>query len=233
MYGAKEGKEDGWEFLKKLDKNIGEYIKSGSRPAKMTAQGEFAVGASFDFPVAQQKKAGAPVEIRLPGRKARGMKSRPTPCSRGPRTGGSQEFSGLGHQRKRHERVCRSLNWESRFPGFPAAPICRSCRRSNSIRWISRGRRRTGRRSSRSGKVSSRNKRDMLLSRQGLLRRQAFAGPCLTQERATPDSLKSDSECSVASFRCGTGEENSKASSERPRWHGSVSFLSGREGSRN
>ena len=23
MYGAKEGKEDGWEFLKKLDKNIG------------------------------------------------------------------------------------------------------------------------------------------------------------------------------------------------------------------
>lgn len=66
MYGAKEGKEDGWEFLKKLDKNIGEYIKSGSRPAKMTAQGEFAVGASFDFPVAQQKKEGFPVEIVFP-----------------------------------------------------------------------------------------------------------------------------------------------------------------------
>jgi len=29
MYGAKEGKEDGWEFLKKLDKNIGEYIRAG------------------------------------------------------------------------------------------------------------------------------------------------------------------------------------------------------------
>jgi len=66
MYGAKEGKEDGWEFLKKLDKNIGEYIKSGSRPAKMTAQGEFAVGASFDFPVAQQKKEGFPVEVVFP-----------------------------------------------------------------------------------------------------------------------------------------------------------------------
>jgi iron(III) transport system substrate-binding protein len=66
MYGAKQGKEDGWEFLKKLDKNIGEYIKSGSRPAKMTAQGEFAVGASFDFPVAQQKKEGFPVEIVFP-----------------------------------------------------------------------------------------------------------------------------------------------------------------------
>ena len=66
MYGAKEGKEDGWEFLKKLDKNMGQYIKSGSRPAKMTAQGEFAVGASFDFPVAQQKKEGFPVEIVFP-----------------------------------------------------------------------------------------------------------------------------------------------------------------------
>ncbi len=49
MYGAKEGKEDGWEFLKKLDKNMGQYIKSGSRPAKMTAQGEFAVGAPLIF----------------------------------------------------------------------------------------------------------------------------------------------------------------------------------------
>ncbi len=66
MYGAKEGKEDGWEFLKKLDKNMGQYIKSGSRPAKMTAQGEFAVGCSFDFPVAEQKKLGFPVEAVFP-----------------------------------------------------------------------------------------------------------------------------------------------------------------------
>jgi len=66
MYGAKEGKEDGWEFLKKLDKNMGQYIKSGSRPAKMTAAGEFAVGASFDFVVAEQKKQGFPVEFVFP-----------------------------------------------------------------------------------------------------------------------------------------------------------------------
>jgi iron(III) transport system substrate-binding protein len=66
MYGAKEGKEDGWEFLKKLDKNMGQYIKSGSRPAKMTAQGEFAVGCSFDFPVGELKKSGAPVEFVFP-----------------------------------------------------------------------------------------------------------------------------------------------------------------------
>lgn len=66
MYGAKEGKEDGWEFLKKLDRNIGQYIKSGSRPARMTAAGEFAVGASFDFVVAELKKQGFPVEFVFP-----------------------------------------------------------------------------------------------------------------------------------------------------------------------
>jgi len=66
MYGVKEGKEDGWEFLKKLDINMGQYIKSGSRPAKMTAAGEFAVGCSFDFVVAEQKKQGFPVEFVFP-----------------------------------------------------------------------------------------------------------------------------------------------------------------------
>src|SRR5512136_3456665 len=66
MYGAKEGKEDGWNFLKSLDKNMGQYIKSGSRPAKMTAQGEFAVGCSFDFVVGELKKQGFPVEFVFP-----------------------------------------------------------------------------------------------------------------------------------------------------------------------
>jgi len=66
MYGAKEGKEDGWEFLKKLDKNIAQYIKSGSRPAKMTASGEFAVGASFEFVVAELIKQGFPVKFVFP-----------------------------------------------------------------------------------------------------------------------------------------------------------------------
>ncbi len=66
MYKAKEGKEDGWEFLKKFDQNGVQYIKSGSRPAKMTAQGEFAVGCSFDFVVGEQKKQGFPVEFVFP-----------------------------------------------------------------------------------------------------------------------------------------------------------------------
>jgi len=66
IYGAKEGKEDGWEFLKKLDKNMGQYIKSGSRPAKMTAQGEFAVGASSDIAVRELKKQAFPIEMVFP-----------------------------------------------------------------------------------------------------------------------------------------------------------------------
>jgi len=39
----------GWDFLKKLDKNMGQYIKSGSKPAKLTAAGEYAIGCSFAF----------------------------------------------------------------------------------------------------------------------------------------------------------------------------------------
>ena len=37
-----------WDFLKKLDKNMGQYIKSGSKPAKLTAAGEYAIGCSFE-----------------------------------------------------------------------------------------------------------------------------------------------------------------------------------------
>jgi iron(III) transport system substrate-binding protein len=66
MYGAKEGKEEGWDFLKALDKNMGQYIKSGSKPAKNTALGEFAVGCSFDFVVGELKKQGSPVEFVFP-----------------------------------------------------------------------------------------------------------------------------------------------------------------------
>ncbi len=36
-----------WDFLKELDKNMGQYIKSGSKPAKLTAAGEYAVGLFF------------------------------------------------------------------------------------------------------------------------------------------------------------------------------------------
>ncbi len=55
-----------WDFLKKLDKNMGQYIKSGSKPAKLTAAGEYAVGCSFAFVYSSLKKRGFPVVMALP-----------------------------------------------------------------------------------------------------------------------------------------------------------------------
>lgn len=55
-----------WDFLKELDKNMGQYIKSGSKPAKLTAAGEYAIGCSFAFVYSSLKKQGFPVEMVLP-----------------------------------------------------------------------------------------------------------------------------------------------------------------------
>lgn len=57
---------EGWKFLEELDKNMGQYIKSGSRPAKSAAAGEYVIGASFAFVIANLKKEGKPVEMVLP-----------------------------------------------------------------------------------------------------------------------------------------------------------------------
>jgi len=55
-----------WDFLKELDKNMGQYIKSGSKPAKLTAAGEYAVGCSFAFVYSSLKKKEFPVAMVLP-----------------------------------------------------------------------------------------------------------------------------------------------------------------------
>ncbi len=55
-----------WDFLKELDKNMGQYIKSGSKPAKLTAAGEYAVGCSFAFVYASLKEKGFPVLLAMP-----------------------------------------------------------------------------------------------------------------------------------------------------------------------
>jgi iron(III) transport system substrate-binding protein len=61
-----KGEEEGWKFLKALDKNIAQYIKSGSRPCRMAAGGEFAVGASFAFSAVKQIQQGYPVKLVIP-----------------------------------------------------------------------------------------------------------------------------------------------------------------------
>ena len=66
-YKSKPVKDNkAWDFLKELDKNMGQYIKSGSKPAKLTAAGEYAIGCSFAFVYSSLKKKGFPVALVMP-----------------------------------------------------------------------------------------------------------------------------------------------------------------------
>ena len=61
-----KGEEKGWQYLKDLDKNMAQYIKSGSRPCKMAATGEFAIGLSFAFSGVKQIMEGYPIKLVIP-----------------------------------------------------------------------------------------------------------------------------------------------------------------------
>jgi iron(III) transport system substrate-binding protein len=61
-----KGEENGWKFLKDLDANMAQYIKSGSRPCKMAAAGEYAIGLSFAFSGVKQIMEGYPIKLVIP-----------------------------------------------------------------------------------------------------------------------------------------------------------------------
>lgn len=58
--------EAGWDYLDQLHENIAQYVHSGSKPAKMAASGECAVGISFGYAGIGQRDKGAPVEVIFP-----------------------------------------------------------------------------------------------------------------------------------------------------------------------
>ncbi|MFB4167320.1 extracellular solute-binding protein [Virgibacillus sp. JSM 102003] len=60
------GEEKGWEYLEKLDKNVGQYTKSGSAPAQLVAQGEYAIGITWDQAVYERIEQGYPIEAVIP-----------------------------------------------------------------------------------------------------------------------------------------------------------------------
>lgn len=60
------GEEKGWQFLRDLDANIGQYIKSGSRPCRVARAGEYAIGASFAFIALKSMEDGYPIEMVIP-----------------------------------------------------------------------------------------------------------------------------------------------------------------------
>jgi iron(III) transport system substrate-binding protein len=61
-----KGEEKGWQYLKDLDQNMAQYIKSGSRPCKMAATGEYAIGLSFAFSGVKQIMEGYPIKLVIP-----------------------------------------------------------------------------------------------------------------------------------------------------------------------
>lgn len=60
------GEEAGWEFLRELDGNIAQYIKSGSRPCNVASQGEYAIGASFALRAIKNIDEGYPITMVIP-----------------------------------------------------------------------------------------------------------------------------------------------------------------------
>lgn len=62
----KMGDEKGWAFLKQLDGNVNQYIKSGSRPCRSARAGEFTVGTSLAFAAIKSIEEGFPLAMVLP-----------------------------------------------------------------------------------------------------------------------------------------------------------------------
>lgn len=61
-----KGTDEGWKFLKALDGNVAQYIKSGSRPCKAARAGEFAIGTSLAFAAMQSVEEGFPLKMVIP-----------------------------------------------------------------------------------------------------------------------------------------------------------------------
>ncbi|MGG4489660.1 putative 2-aminoethylphosphonate ABC transporter substrate-binding protein [Metabacillus idriensis] len=60
------GEEKGYEYMEKLHENIGTYTHSGSKPAKLSASGEYPIGISLVYSGVTQKQDGAPIDVILP-----------------------------------------------------------------------------------------------------------------------------------------------------------------------
>nr|WP_222864095.1 ABC transporter substrate-binding protein [Pigmentiphaga aceris] len=61
-----QGTDAGMAFLKTLDGNVAQYIKSGSRPCKAARSGEFAIGTSLAFAAMQSIEEGFPIKMIIP-----------------------------------------------------------------------------------------------------------------------------------------------------------------------
>ena len=60
------GEQEGWAYMDSLHNNISRYTHSGSKPCKLAASGETAVGVSFAYRGAKLMTKGAPIEVIFP-----------------------------------------------------------------------------------------------------------------------------------------------------------------------
>ncbi|WP_240473321.1 ABC transporter substrate-binding protein [Salsuginibacillus kocurii] len=60
------GEDEAWDYLDELDNNVGQYSQSGSAPAQMTSQGEYAIGITWDQAIFDRMEEGYPIDIMIP-----------------------------------------------------------------------------------------------------------------------------------------------------------------------
>ncbi|QQK81838.1 extracellular solute-binding protein [Salicibibacter cibi] len=60
------GEEEAWEYFEQLDENVGQYVESADVPGQLAAQGEYAVGITWDQAVADFIEEGYPIEGVVP-----------------------------------------------------------------------------------------------------------------------------------------------------------------------
>ncbi|SMF41105.1 iron(III) transport system substrate-binding protein [Tistlia consotensis] len=60
------GEDKGWAFLDALDKNMAQYIKSGSKPCNVASAGEYAIGISFALRAIKNIEEGYPITMVVP-----------------------------------------------------------------------------------------------------------------------------------------------------------------------
>ena len=60
------GEDAAWGFMDSIHENMARYTHSGSKPCRLAAAGEHALGISFVFRGAKLIKKGAPIELVLP-----------------------------------------------------------------------------------------------------------------------------------------------------------------------
>ena len=60
------GEENGWKFMDALHENVAQYMHSGSRPCATAANGEFALGISFEYRANREKVQGKPIDLVFP-----------------------------------------------------------------------------------------------------------------------------------------------------------------------